>query len=221
MRVVRSDKNPKVLVVTPLLRGHKISKDTKKTIKRNDVSIAWVASEGNNNIPTNVQNGMKFFGFENKLPPYLLPLDNDIILGRHMIDRLVAKLEKSPNNIAYSYASFEYKGHINKRFPAVPYDATNLIRSNYISSNSLIKISHLDMVGGMVTNEKYKRLLDWCLWLKFLYYGAIGVPCPEAKFVAISTKDDISAGSSDDYRIKAERVAQDFVQPVIDKYVKN
>jgi hypothetical protein len=210
-----------VLVVTPLLKGHKISKETKKTIKRNKTPIVWVTSEGNNNIPTNIQNGINFWKMEgNKLPTYLLPLDNDIILGRYMIDRLVKKIDTTDDNVAYAYASFEYKGHINKRFSAVPFNTQNLLRSNFISSNSLIKINHLTAVGGMVMDDKYKRLLDYCLWLKFLYNGQVGIPCPEAKFIAVSSKDDISAGTSDDYQLKYQRVLQDFIQPVIDKYSK-
>jgi hypothetical protein len=50
--------------------------------------------------------------------------------------------------------------------------------------------------------------------------GYLGVPVPEANFVAKSTKSDISAGSQQDYVIKYKRVFEDFIRPIIKKVDK-
>ena len=65
--------NPKVLVVTPLLEGHKVSRETKVTIKRNEVPFTWITAEGKHNIPINVTRGMNYFKTVHKfLPDYFL-----------------------------------------------------------------------------------------------------------------------------------------------------
>ena len=218
MKIIRQDVDSKVLVITPLLPGHKISKQTKTSIKRNNIPFTWIISEGNNNIPRNIQLGLDEFRKTNKkCPPYILPLDRDIILGRYFIDRMVFVLDIIPEDVAYTYANFEFKGEIDKKFPAIPFDINKLAFNNYISSNSLIKIRYLDEIGGFVTDEHYKRLLDWCTFLKFYQHGYIGMPTPNANFTAISTKDDISAGTVEDFKLKRERVLEDFVKPIMQK----
>ena len=216
------NKNAEVVVITPLLPGHKVSKETKKTLKRNKVPYTWIHSIGNNNIPTNVQYGLDHYLYDLKgEAKYVLPLDRDIILGRNMIDKMASILSNTPETVAYTYASFEFKGTINIKFKARTFDPVALCRDNYISSNSLIKIEELYNIGGFVTENKYKRLLDWCLWLHFFYKGYQGVPTPKTSFIAISTKDDVSAGSDYEYRTKKKHVFNDFIKPIIEKYGVN
>ena len=214
-RIIKESKDPKILVVTPLLPGHKISKETKKTIKRNDIPFTWITSTGNNNIPTNLKLGLEWYG---DLPPYYFMLDNDVILGRHLLDRLYEKLDNSKYNVAFSYASFRFKGYMNYKFPAIPFDINRLLQQhNYISSNSLFS-TDITMKVGLVTDNKYQRLLDHCFLLKLFYNGYIGIPCPEANFIAIASKESISAGSKLEYNIKRKLVIEDFCRPIIDKY---
>lgn len=212
-------KDPKVLVVTPLWPGHKITRETRTTIKRNDMPFTWISFTGYNNIAENVNFGIQEFKkTTKKFPPYILPLDRDIILGRSMIDRLVQTIEQDdlPITTAYCYCSFEFKGHVNRKFEAEPWNLDKLVQANYISSNSLMKSDLLEFIGGHVTDDKYKRLLDWALWLKFARLGFMGVPCTTTSFVAVSTEKDISAGTEDDYRQKHIRVVKDFVQPLLE-----
>lgn len=213
---------PDVLVVTPLLPGHSIHRELKKWIKRNTIPFAWVISIGENNIPTNVWNGVSWYEKTNgHSPKYILPIDRDIVMGRGMIDKMYQCFETNKDSkVAYVYASFEFKGAINQKFPAVPFDPNRLMQSNHISSNSMIKLSLLKEVGGPVTGNKYKRLLDWALWLKFYKYGYVGRPCPQASFVAISTDKDVSAQGEDDYREKATAVYEDFISPILEKEKK-
>ncbi len=216
-KIIKESKNPKVVVITPLLPGDKISKETKRSIKRNSIEYSWISSTGNNNIPTNVELGLKWYLKKNN-PKYVLPLDNDIILGRYMIDRLFEKLDSY--KIGYCFASFKFQGYINVEFKNESFDINKLLQSNYISSNSLIHIDSLKKIGWFVKDDKYKRLLDWALWLKFLNNGIQGIPCPKANFIAISSEKDISASGKKDYKIKSERVIRDFVLPFIEKEKK-
>ncbi len=219
--IIREDKRSKVLVVTPLKTGHKMSSDTKKTIKRNDIPFTWVSAEGNNNIPTNAWNGVEWYRKKSgKLPNYYLMIDRDIILGRHMIDRLYEKLSAQSNDIAYSYANFKFSGHIEREFPAAQWDINRLILENYISSNSMFRMSALDDVG-LVFDDKYERLLDWAFLLKlFLKKGWVGIPCPETSFVAVASVNSISSGGNEDYHTKRLRVIQDFAKPIIHQHAK-
>ena len=105
--------NPKVLVVTPLLVGHEISRQTRTSIKRNEVPFTWIVAEGKFNIPSNVDHALRIFKARHKfLPEYFLMIDRDITLGRNMIDRMYKRLSPLNPPIAYTYANFEYKGYI-------------------------------------------------------------------------------------------------------------
>lgn len=221
IKIVKETKNPEILIITPLWPGHDISKETKRSIKRNKMEYTWITSEGENNIPINLQNGLNWYKEKKgKLPKYYLMLDRDVILGRYMIDRLYNLFEQAQGPFAFCYASFEFKGHINKQFPAEPYDINRLIKGNYISSNSLFKSEITEKIG-LVTDDKYKRLLDWAFFLKLFLEGPYaGIACPKAHFVAQSTKDDISARDEEDYKLKHGRVHDDFVIPIIQKYGK-
>jgi hypothetical protein len=219
IRILTEHTNPEILIVTPLLPDHKVSKLTKKTLKRNNVPYTWITSEGNNNIPTNALEGIKWWKYkgwkeETPLPPYYIMIDRDIEMGRGMLDRLYSKLSKTTDSVGYCYSTFQFKGHINADFPAMPFDINKLVQSNYISSNSLFKSSVIEQVG-LVTDNKYKRLLDYAFLLKCFKMGYVGVPEPKSWFIAHSTEDDISAGSQNEYREKYLKVYRDFIEPII------
>ena len=210
-------KNPEILVVTPLLPNHKVSKLTKKTIKRNNIPFFWLTSEGKNNIPINAQAGIDWYKNKfGKLPPYYIMIDRDIEMGRNMLDRLYERLKSHSyyEQVGYCYATFQFKGHINHDFPAMPFDINRLVQANYISSNTMFRSDVIEKVG-LVTDDKYKRLLDYAFLLKCFGQGYIGVPQPKAWFIAHSTKDDISAGDQKDYELKYHMVFKDFIKPLL------
>lgn len=215
VNIIKEDYNSELIITTPLLPKHKISRDTKVSIKRNDIPFTWITCSGENNIPTNWWYGSKQYKYTTgNIPPYILPLDRDIKLGRHMLDRMLEIIKQSDEQYAFCYCNFEFKGSINNQFPCQPYDINRLLQGNYISSNSMMKYDYLEFIGGPVMDDMYKRLLDWALWLKFYQYGYYGIPCPTAHFVAFADEDSISARSSQDYRKKHQRVHRDFVIPI-------
>jgi len=161
-----------------------------------------------------------FFGQQHEEDPkkytydFILMIDNDIIANKGMIDKLVRTLDECKDeNVAYAYASFEFKGYVNIKFIAKKFDVKRLLNNNYISSNSLIKTSIIEKID-FVYDNKYKRLLDWAYWLKLLKNGYIGISCSEAHFIAKSSANDVSAGSSKDFNLKRNRVVEDFILPM-------
>ena len=80
----------------------------------------------------------------------------------------------------------------------------------------MINYEKLKEIGGFVKDDKYRRLLDWALWLKFLAAGYHGVLCQTASFIAMSDENTVSAGTKEDYRLKYARVKEDFVKPLLD-----
>lgn len=218
IKIIKETKDPKILVVTPLLPDHDISKITKKTLKRNNVPFFWISSSGDQNIPKNALEGIQWYKKTyGKLPPYYMMIDRDIEAGRDLLDRLSQTLDRQDDCVGYCYSNFQFKGHVNCSFPAMPFDINRLIRGNYISSNSMFKSKVIEDVG-LVTDDKYKRLLDYAFLLKCFAHGYVGWPEARASFIAHSTKDDISAGDGDDYQLKFQRVYDDFIRPLIEKY---
>lgn len=215
IKIIKECKNPEILVLTPLLLGHEIEKITKKTIKRNDIPFYWISCSKNQNIPSNHVDSMNWYKAKfGKLPKFIQFIDRDIEAGRGLLDRLYKKLSKTPENIGYCYANFQFKGTVNANFPAVPFDANRLIKSNYISSNSMFKSDMIEKVG-LVTDDQYFRLLDWAFLLKALRNEYVGIPEPNAWFIAHSGIKDVSAGSNKDYYLKYKRVYKDFIEPLL------
>ena len=145
------------------------------------------------------------------IPKYLIKLDNDIYPERGLLDEMYNVLSVSQDNIAYTYCPFKYilpggrEIVFNRDF-----EGDRLLKSNYISSNSMIKLDKLLEVGGFVTDKKYERLLDWCLWLRFYSYGYIGKKVSKS-FTTPLSPDNVSARGKQDHDLKYKRVYEDFV----------
>lgn len=205
-----------ILAITPLLPGHKISKETKIGLKRSDISFNWASFESSANIPINVTRGIEEFKHRYKEPKYVIIIDRDIIPNRNMLMKLHRDLSRAEDNIAYCYCGFEFKGSVNAKFYGLEFDPMKLLNSNYISSNSMIKYDKLKEIGGFVIDNKYKRLLDWALWLKFLAAGYHGILCKDTRFIAIADENSVSAGTREEYKEKYHSVKEDFIKPMLD-----
>jgi hypothetical protein len=75
----------------------------------------------------------------------------------------------------------------------------------------MIKLDKLDQVDGFVCDDRYIRLLDWCLWLRFLYYGFEGIKLDSKKFITPLNENNVSSRGVDDYKLKHQRIYEDFV----------
>lgn len=220
LKVLKQGKSKELLVITPLFTGHKISSETKTSIKKNNIDFTWISYEGSGKHASNVQAGLDQFKKQfNFLPKYIQIIDRDIILSRNMLDKLYDTIQrssvKSNHKCAFSYCPFSYKGYINITFPPILYDIDKLLKKNYISSNSMYLTAAVEDVGGFVTNEKYHRTSDWAMFLKLYLNGYIGSLCANTSFIAMSTKNDISAGSNEEYHLTQQLIYRDFIVPII------
>jgi hypothetical protein len=216
LKVIKEAKNPEVLVITPLLTGHKIMRDTLIKLKRNECNFAWYSYEGPHHVAGNYAWGLKTYREtigKGMLPSYVLMIDRDILPSRHMIDYMYETLESGEKNNSYCYVDFEYKGFFNKSFKGLEFNPDMLIKSNYISSNSMIRTSHLERIGGIVIDRRFDRLSDWALWLAFLGEGYWGVRSPKGSFVAISEEGDVSAGKQEEYQKCYMEVYEHIIKP--------
>ena len=210
-KIIKKVINPKYLVITPLKKGDCISPSLTNTIQYNK-SYDWISYEGNNNIPLNTELALK--KYESKYEPvkYIIKIDNDIHMQKGMLNKMYNVLSNSKDNIGYVYVPFKYTLKEQSITFDREFDKELLIQQNYISSNSMIKRNILEEIGGFVTDDKYVRLLDWCLWLKMLRYGYIGEKI-NSFFQTPLNKNNVSAGSTKDYKLKYDRVKQDFILP--------
>ena len=208
-KIIHEDKNPMLMIVTPLRPEDKISKKTKITIKRNEIPFIWGYYQGKGNVVQNFKAGLKEFDkYLKKLPPFTIKVDNDTIWNRKTFDKMLRILEISPDNIAYAYCSFSYRGAVTADFPAIPFDPTRLRQNNYISSNSIFKTGILKKFEP-IDDNKYQRLLDWAYYLRLLNNKYIGIPT-DGYFTALAGKNSISAGSNMEFHQKRMAVLEDF-----------
>lgn len=213
LKIITECKNPEILVITPLLTGHTISRETKVSIKRNKIPYIWASFESDRKHAANVQEGINQFQKEfHYLPKYIFILDRDIIAGRYLLDRLYNTLSITNEKVAYTYCGFEYRGYINLKIPPTVWNLLTLKRQNYISSNSLYKTDALLSTGGFITDEDTHRLSDWAKFLQFAQNGYKGVLNGNASFIAMSTEKDISAGNNQEF-IDARKL-------VLERYLK-
>lgn len=212
LHIVLNCNNPDILVITPLLTGRKISKETKVSIKRNDVPFIWASYTSTEKHAKNVQLGIDAFKKKFRyLPKYIQIIDDDISLNRGMLDKLHRSLNITSPEIGYAYCNFEYTGHVNLKIPVGEYNIDRLKNKNYISSNSLYKTEMLYNVGGFVTELEYNRLSDWAFFLKVHKLGFKGMYIPNTGFIAHSTKADISAGSIDEHTLTKKLIQEKFI----------
>jgi len=214
---VKRDIKPEVMVITPLKSGDVISRATKISIARNKTPFCWITVTSDDIRPNNIIVGLETLKVFNKVDiKYVLPLDNNIELGRNYLDRLYNKLNGSPDHVAYAYGNLEYHGKVNMAFPTRPWSLDMLLKGNYISSNSLFKLTALRQVG-IPNNVDLVRLLDWVLLIKLAEQLMLGIPVESAFHIAHVTDDNTSAKGDIDYQLKFTRVQQQVIMPFINR----
>ncbi len=124
-------------------------------------------------------------GFNASAGRYVLFCDADVLPHPRMIERMVTTLELKPDS-SYAYCSFRFGW---RTFDLFDFDADRLVRSNYISTMSLIR---REAFPGF--DESVDRLQDWDLWLTMLERGHRGVWVPARLFNAHIGKRTISKG---------------------------
>ncbi|MCF7844289.1 MAG: glycosyltransferase [Kiritimatiellales bacterium] len=98
--------------------------------------------------------------------PFLVFLDADDILQEDFLEKCYAQM-KDPS-VAITYGDMQYFGLENHLFKAPEFDRERLMRTNYMSSHSMIRRQAFDITGG------YRRYSfpaeDWDLYRRILQY---------------------------------------------------
>lgn len=202
---IKGEKNPLFSIITPLKTNHTISYNTFTSVLRANLPFEWFYVQSDNNTMKNYELGLDVISKQSK---YIIKIDNDTTWEENTLENMYNTIEASPSNIGYVYCGFEFYGTINNKFPLMEFNERKLKEGNYISSNSMFKKSVINHVK-LVTEDKYKRLLDWAFLLKCLKSGYIGQGC-EGWFKAETSVNSISAASMENYQIKHDLVLKDF-----------
>lgn len=116
---------------------------------------------------------------------YLLFLDDDITLQSEAIEKMVNALDKS--KASYAYSDYSRSGRVSGAFNSHKWDLEELKKTNFISSQSLIRAK--DFTGW---DEKVIRYTDWALWRKMAKQKKFGVYIPEILFDAYYDDSGVS-----------------------------
>jgi cellulose synthase/poly-beta-1,6-N-acetylglucosamine synthase-like glycosyltransferase len=150
MKIVKQCEHPKLLVITPLRLSDKISDKTLSSISNNKVPFTWISFSGEGNPYKNFDLGLKIYEMNYSLPDYIIKMDNDIIAKDGMLDKMVACLDGSSENVGYAYCAFRFTGAIEVSFGARPFNRVDLTKYNYISSISMMKTEILKKIGFVI-----------------------------------------------------------------------
>jgi len=201
--VILTDKNPDLLIVTPLRRKDSIDKRCEMSIlhDQNTVRKVWVSFKSKNSASFNrIEGYKKAKSFLRKnLPPYLLFCDHDIQWHPGAFRKMIEVLKNTDDQIGYVYCGFRYVGFRNFLFPPKPFDGESLKRMNYISTMSIQKTTVWKKHGRLDLN--LQRYQDWDMWLNYLInHNLIGISCPIEGFLAWSDEKDISMKPDKEYK---------------------
>lgn len=124
--------------------------------------------------------------FDKSTQPYVFFCDNDILLPKNYLKKLLNPLKEDPAK-AYAYSGYygivlENKNHPLKRnylSPTIPFDGKRLKQRNYISTMSLIRRDRFPRF-----DESLKRMQDYDLWLTMLRNGDEGIAVFDNEFFA-------------------------------------
>jgi len=140
-------------------------------------------------------------GFKKSSQPYVFFCDDDILLPKNHLEKLLTELEKNKNK-AYSYSGYNgividnvnhpLKG--NFKIPTIQFNSNRLKQGNYISTMALIRKEKFPMF-----DESLKRLQDYDLWLTMLKNGDEGIAVFDNEFYAYYLDSGITSNNNSEY----------------------
>jgi hypothetical protein len=126
--------------------------------------------------------------------PFLLFVDDDTVLGRDCLEKMVGALEPEDAGFVYcDYTGIVLPGVSHPESPvhtmgSKPYQDSLLRRSNFIDTTSLLRRA---VFPGF--DESLKRFQDWDLWLTLLERNVRGIYLKEVLFFKFSIDLGITA----------------------------
>ena len=122
--VILNEKNPELLIITPLSKRSKIDAACMESIFSQDVKKVWTRYKSKNSASFNRLEGYKKTKnfLRKKLPPFILFCDNDIVWRKKSFRNMISQLKKTDDKVGYVYCGFEYKEYRNISFPVKKFD---------------------------------------------------------------------------------------------------
>lgn len=140
--------------------------------------------------------------------PYILFVDDDTILSKECLPKMVKYLENNQkagyaysNYVGFVWPGIEHPQGASYLMQSRSFDAADLRKGNYIDTTSLIRRSAFPRFDPTI-----RRLQDWDLWLNFLRYDIFGGFIDEVLFMKYTIDRGISATVPAD---EAERVIRE------------
>jgi len=137
-------------------------------------------------------------GFDRSTQQFVFFCDNDILLPKNYLEKLLDALNKNLN-AAYAYSGYigivvDSVNHPLKQnfiIPTIPFNVERLKVTNYISTMSLIRREKFPRF-----DENLKRLQDYDLWLTMLKNGDKGVAVQNNEFFAYYIDEGITSNTN-------------------------
>jgi len=145
-------------------------------------------------------------GFKKSTQPYVFFCDDDIILPANYLQTLYKTLKKNESlkNIKIGYTYTGYHGIVlhpqshpmrgNFQIPSIPFNGNQLLKSNFISTMTLINRKYFPMF-----DENLKRFQDWDIFLTMYRNGIQGVFINNLKFFAYYLDEGITANGNNQH----------------------
>lgn len=201
--VITNEKDPMILVITPLRRKNKILKSCEYSIiqGQKDIKKIWISFQSKNNSNINRISGYKKSKnlLRKKLPNFLLFCDNDIEWRPGIFSEMIDILKNTDDNIGYCYCRFRYETSFgNMDFdeddPIEIFDKNKILLRNWISTMSIQKTNIFKKYGKF--DLSLERFQDWDLWLNYwINHGIRGIPLKKRGFTTILSDGQISTKS--------------------------
>ncbi len=123
-------------------------------------------------------------GFDLSNGEFVLFWDADTLGNTDMVQKMFEALEQN-SDAAFAYSNHIHAGKIT--FRARPFDVTELKKTNYINTTSLIRRNDFCRF-----DETLKRFQDWDLFLTLSEHGKKGIWIDEVLYTSVQTKGGIS-----------------------------
>jgi glycosyltransferase involved in cell wall biosynthesis len=184
---------PLVLVVIPCRRGSHaeltLASLAKQTFREFDVVLQYDYEKG----AAYARN--KGFREHERRSDYVLFADDDVYFEPFALELLLDTLCKAPGDVAYSYGAYKMGRLL---FCDQEFDPKILLKRNFISTMSLIRVSRFIESGGF--DESLLRLQDYELWLRmWLQFKWRGAYCKRVIFSTELRRNGITYGNTQQY----------------------
>ncbi|MGL4999930.1 MAG: glycosyltransferase family 2 protein [Cetobacterium sp.] len=211
-----SYKNYEIIVVDDNGIENSCSKETESLIKRlNNNKINYIQHKKNEGA-----NKARNTGIKNSKGEYLSFLDDDDIFYYNKLEEISKVIKKNENiDLIYSGAIFKNEGKKTGkyRFKLSENPKVDILKSNYIGSNSFVVLrkKKINEINGF--DESLESCQDWDVWIRVIFSGGkiIGINKPLVEYTIHENENRIT--SNREKRMKGHKVLFEKVKIYLEK----